>query len=1424
MSAARRRWPGLPVRPRGQRVTVEQARQMWRRAPITAAQGLPIGTDPQTGSPVSGDPVTWARSGLLPRNRVVTIGQVDSLLQRWVLGSTALGVRPVVLDGASRLTDSVAALGGQVLEIGRGADTLNVLEHPAHRLVVTSSLLLAATGVMPTVREQRLLATAIDTMTTEWAQPQAPVLWDVIAALQKLPDAQSTVQTLQSIVHHYGDVIARPTTVRADPDAPALSLSITGANPKDGFLRSALQVALWSAAADFTQAHDSLTMISPSEVMQAMPGMLDELQAMLAGSVAVVMGVPSTSEAMETGCAVQVRTDSGEFEVLMPGRTHFRTRLNQTSTEADIAAGLVSAPQPSLWPSDEQGESDGGRPEALEESTLAQGEPFDGLDLSWLAETSATDASVAADDRFAAQSDLAQAPEGADVGPGSKDGHDPRFPEDQPQLPDARDRETIELPSDYFVQGPPAEIPRTSQEETIAAGDVSARATAEQPDKGPDGEAASEALAHGVAPAPVTVQTGLPAHAAVPTADTDEDDPGADPLETWPSSDTQRSGLLAEHQSLAATDQSLEPVRPYMVVQSDAGGDAEGPSPESSADLPKAAATAQTDQQATTDEAPEPLTASTLSRPDEAPEPLTASTLSRPDEEPDTDLAQAWAAPAARGTSEPFGVLEPPVIPEGEAAIAFGDPAPDGPTAQSSDQPDDSKSIDDQPTTPRDGDLHESGADHTDVLLDGGTDPSESAPAETSVVEQVPGFQAAHHPSKSPADIDLDLHAQSGDSSSARQGIQAESAQPNSEVWLIQEQLWLLPPPDGGPGDAVRISENGKQSTGMPNPSDETLPTGKTTQAGLKALSVDASDSFDGASQISLPGRQPQAVDEHTLDEPGMSDPTDEGEASSVGEPRAPAQETASQDPGPVTQVPAPTKSAVVEPRQSEAEPDLLEVDEDARPDPEATQTVDAIERESQQWDAEMPPEGPAPIEARTTPESHDHASEQTPRERPEEPAQIETHPAQDNDDRGPDETHDVIPEESAPIEATATPSHDDWSEQTPVEIPEEPAPIEATATPSHDDWSEQTPAEIPEEPAPIEATATPSHDDSSEQTPAEIPEEPAPSEATATPSHDDWSEQTPAELPESQGAVKTGVGAEGPVEAESARAKDSCEPASDWPDPTLAGIVSAGSEHKTQPSDDYAAPATDSDGAQADLTRSPAMNRGAATGARDPQPTHDSRDPSTEPETSLGRPAILLGAAAAAVVAFAAVWAQTKTVTPTLADLSASSGGQAVAAAAAPALPGGSLAPGANLPTGSGALLAAERRAPATRPGGGVFASGTVPPPSAGAVIVAASTAARPLPAFGIARVAWSGAALWQLAQRPVVVTQLPIAVPGTTVTVPQPPQPAIPQVAPPQSGQGASTGTGPANAGSEGGAPPAPGAPPPNQPFNPQNPDSQS
>ena len=211
-------------------------------------------------------------------------------------------------------------------------------------------------------------------------------------------------------------------------------------------------------------------------------------------------------------------------------------------------------------------------------------------------------------------------------------------------------------------------------------------------------------------------------------------------------------------------------------------------------------------------------------------------------------------------------------------------------------------------------------------------------------------------------------------------------------------------------------------------------------------------------------------------------------------------------------------------------------------------------------------------------------------------------------------------------------------------------------------------------------------------------------------------------------------------------------------------------------------------------------------------------------PATSSKRPVILLGVAAAAVVAVAAVWAQAGTNAPAVVNLNASSGGQAAAAVSAPSLPGGNLAPGADLPAGAGGLLAAERRAPATRPGGSGVVAGSVPPPAPGAVLVAASTAARPLPAFGIARVAWTGAADWQKAQQPVIITQLPISVPGTTVTVPQPLQPANPQVAPPQSGQSDSTGTGTASGGNGGGAQPAPGAPPPNQPFNPQNPDSPS
>jgi hypothetical protein len=285
----------------------------------------------------------------MPGNRIVVHGNADMLLQRWVLGAGALGVRPVVIDGSGHLVDSVVALGGQSLQVGRGADGFNVLQRPDHRLVVTSSLLFGATGVMPEVRQQRLLASALDRLAAGWTQPQPPVLWDLIAVLQKLPESTHLVQTLQSIVHHYGDVLARPTTAEVDMQAPALSVSLVGINPRDVFLRAALQVACWSACADYTQTRESLTLVSPGAVMRQMPGMLDELIQMLHQSRAVVMRVRSAREAAAMGCPVKVHGEAGVFEIRLPGRAALRAQLTQTSTEADISAGLVSAPQPSLW-------------------------------------------------------------------------------------------------------------------------------------------------------------------------------------------------------------------------------------------------------------------------------------------------------------------------------------------------------------------------------------------------------------------------------------------------------------------------------------------------------------------------------------------------------------------------------------------------------------------------------------------------------------------------------------------------------------------------------------------------------------------------------------------------------------------------------------------------------------------------------------------------------------------------------------------------------------------------------------------------------------------------------------------------------------------------------------------------------------------
>ena len=138
-----RGWPG---RGRGGSVYV-QAADEWRGTtvqvcglwPFAAGTGspmvgVPIGRNLLSGATLCADPISWfQRAHLISTPSMFVLGKVglgkSSLVRRMALGLTGYGVLPMVLgDLKPDYVDLIRALGGQVIELGRGRGRLNILD------------------------------------------------------------------------------------------------------------------------------------------------------------------------------------------------------------------------------------------------------------------------------------------------------------------------------------------------------------------------------------------------------------------------------------------------------------------------------------------------------------------------------------------------------------------------------------------------------------------------------------------------------------------------------------------------------------------------------------------------------------------------------------------------------------------------------------------------------------------------------------------------------------------------------------------------------------------------------------------------------------------------------------------------------------------------------------------------------------------------------------------------------------------------------------------------------------------------------------------------------------------------------------------------------------------------------------------------
>ena len=119
------RWRVLPVPP-SFRGTSVQVCGFWPFAGGSSrpAVGVPVGQDIQTGSTVCCDPFSWFKAGFISNPSMSIFGLTglgkSSFAARQMIGLADQGVTSLVCDLKGEYAPLCRALGGQVLDFGRG--------------------------------------------------------------------------------------------------------------------------------------------------------------------------------------------------------------------------------------------------------------------------------------------------------------------------------------------------------------------------------------------------------------------------------------------------------------------------------------------------------------------------------------------------------------------------------------------------------------------------------------------------------------------------------------------------------------------------------------------------------------------------------------------------------------------------------------------------------------------------------------------------------------------------------------------------------------------------------------------------------------------------------------------------------------------------------------------------------------------------------------------------------------------------------------------------------------------------------------------------------------------------------------------------------------------------------------------------------
>ncbi|MEU1627746.1 ATP/GTP-binding protein [Streptomyces sp. NPDC020096] len=258
----------------------------------TPMSGVPVGRVLDNGATLCMDPISWfSRAGLINNPSMLVLGKPglgkSTLVRRLVLGLTGYGVYPMVLgDLKPDYADLVRAMGGQIVKLGRGLGSLNVLD-PGETAAAAAKLsgadrerllsqgrgrrlnmitaLVTILRNRPVVDQERtLINTALRIL--EDRHKGVPILPDLIRVIDEGPDELRAVTLSRGSEDRYrvgvdglhasllglldgpmGEAFARPTTTPIHLDSPGgVCIDISGIDEADAELQAAVLLACWS--------------------------------------------------------------------------------------------------------------------------------------------------------------------------------------------------------------------------------------------------------------------------------------------------------------------------------------------------------------------------------------------------------------------------------------------------------------------------------------------------------------------------------------------------------------------------------------------------------------------------------------------------------------------------------------------------------------------------------------------------------------------------------------------------------------------------------------------------------------------------------------------------------------------------------------------------------------------------------------------------------------------------------------------------------------------------------------------------------------------------------------------------------------------------------------------------------------------------